>query len=284
MAQSLDEWIKSAAMEDIILWKPPNSTGDSPITETAAQQVGFWTWIVERYTQTYLDQWSLESLKLEYLFLQGKFSPDLPAEFLSERVLARADVTSALADMTILSDSVTEPSTMASFTEQALALLADGQRNAAAALFDAVRTLKPGDQSAHNNYAFCILIDDPRRARAIFKEVLANGMRSPAVCWCNLALAESLLGNADEALQACDEAYAMTNEKNRGYLWSREGDDWSVTLTNLLPWIARLGVELEQSLGRSDDLWAGRLARLTLFESQAISSDLSSGEKDEADL
>ena len=194
-------------------------------------------------------------------------------------MLVRTDVTSALADMTILSNSVTEPSTMASFIEQALVLLADGQRNAAAALFDAVRTLKPGDQTAHNNYAFCILIDDPSRARTIFKEALDNGMRSPAICWSNLALAESLLGNADEAIQACDEAYAMANEKSRGYLWSRDGDGWSVTLTNLLPWIARLGVELVRSWGRSDDLWANKLARLTLFESQAISSDLSSEAK-----
>jgi len=54
----------------------------------------------------------------------------------------------------MVTDDVIDPAMMGSFTEQALALLRDGQRTAAAALFNTARMLKPKDRDAENNYAW----------------------------------------------------------------------------------------------------------------------------------
>jgi Tfp pilus assembly protein PilF len=198
--------------------------------------------------------------------------------------VTREEVTIALADRALVKDDVVDPSTMNSFTEQAIALLDDGQRNAAAALFDAARTLKPADIAAQNNYAFCILIDKPEQARSLLAGALSRGAQDPAVTLCNLALAESLLGHTDQALAACEQAYGAADDGMTAYLWRREDENWNVEHTKARPWAARLGVELEKSGEVSPGTWAERLERLILLESQAISSDPSSAETGEADL
>jgi hypothetical protein len=163
-------------------------------------------------------------------------------------------------------------------------LLEDGQRNAAAALFDAARTLKPTDMTVQNNFAFCILVDKPGQARELLADVLARGARAPAVTLCNLALAESLLGHADAALKACAEGYGEADDSQTAYLWIRDDEDWAVDFTKLRPWAIRLGVELEQSVGAPGRIWAERLERLILLEPRSASSDPSSTRTGEEDL
>jgi hypothetical protein len=123
-----------------------------------------WTWVVERFTQTYLEKWSIASIKKEYAFIQGSWNPDLPIELLTERIVTREEAAIALADRALVGDDVIDPAIMNALTEQAIALLEDGQRNAAAALFDGARMLKPADTLAQNNYAFCIVVDQPEQA------------------------------------------------------------------------------------------------------------------------
>jgi Tfp pilus assembly protein PilF len=173
---------------------------------------------------------------------------------------------------------------MNSFTDQALALLADGQRTTAAALFDAARKLKPADMAAQNNYAFCILPDKPEQALELFTDALSRDVPHPIVTWCNLALAESLIGHPDAALKACEQAYAITTgDPKTAHLWKRQDDDWAVELTNPRAWVIRFGAELEQSAGTLD-VWAERVGRLSLGEMQGPSEDPSSAETGGADL
>lgn len=293
IAQRLDAWLESAPLEDLLMWKPPHSHPEPPLNGPV-NDAELWTWIVERFTQTYLDRWSLTSLKREYTFVQGSWRPDFATEILAERAVTREEVATALADRALVSDDVIDPSTMSSFTDQALALLEDGQRNAAAALFDAARTLKPADMVAQNNYAFCILVDKPDQARSLFKDALARGVLYPAVTLQavtlhavtlgNLALAESLLRHTEAALEACDQAYEAADDGKAAYLWRRGEEDWGVSYTKIRPWAVRLGVELEQSEGATGGIWAERLKGLILLEPQAPSLDPSSTKTDEEDL
>lgn len=286
-AQRLDAWIASASIKDLLLWIPPldsqtQSLGAAPV----AEEVELWRWIVERFTRTYLEKWSLASLKREYSFTEGSWIPDFPAMLLEERALAREEIAIALADRAMVSDDEIDPSTMDSFTDQALILLADGQRVAAAALFDAARRLKPADMSAQNNYAFCILIDKPDQARELFIDVLTRGASDPPVTRCNLALAESLLGQTDAALHACEQAYEAADDKGArqtAYLWQRRDDEWVVERTNPRSWAVRLGAELEQA-AETSAVWAERINGLNLTENQGTSADPSSTKTGEEDL
>jgi tetratricopeptide (TPR) repeat protein len=281
ISQHLDIWIESAPIEDLLLWVPPSMPIESIVRSSTVQDVEVWTWVVERFTQTYLERWSLSSLKREYSFIRGSWSPEFPVELLADRIVTREAVTAALADRALLRDDVVDPSTMNSFTEQAVALLADGQRATAAALFDAARALKPQDLTAQNNYAFCILIDRPQEARDLLTDVLARGIDEKTVAWCNIALAESLLGNNSLALDACEKAYEAADGDRKAFLWQQRDGDWVVEETKPRLWIVHMGAELEQSPDVSGGTWAGRLS---LLETPETSSDPSSVETSGEDL
>jgi len=279
----LNVWIESASIEDLLLWRPPQENAKSSKPGPTDAETEPWQWIVERFTETYLSDWSLASLKREYSFVQGSWIPDFPTMLLTERTLTREEIATALADRAMVSKDVIDPYTMKALTDQALVLLDDGQRAAAAALFDAARTLKPLDLQAQNNYAFCILPDKPDQARTLLKDLLFRGVPKLPITWCNLALAESLLGQRDEALEACQQAYDAEAIPGKAYLWKRRGDEWVVDRVDPRSWTIRFGAQLEQSAGTTG-AWAERLKSLTLSEPQETSADPSSIETDGEDL
>jgi Tfp pilus assembly protein PilF len=240
--------------------------------------------MVDRFTQTYLDRWQLTSLKQEYAFVQGSRQCEFSTEVMSERIVGREEVATALADRAMVSVDVIDPAIMQSFIEQAFALLRDGQRTAAAALFNSARMLKPKDSDAKNNYAFCVLIDKPYEAKGLLTEVLESpGRTDSSVTWCNLALAEFLVGNLDAALMACEQAYE-DGSRFESILWVRRGREWEVEFVMPRVWATHFGAELERSKESSEDVWLQRLASLTALESRATSSDPSSTGTSEADL
>jgi hypothetical protein len=241
-----------------------------------------WQWIVERFTKTYLKDWSLAALKREYSFVQGSWVPDFSTMLLTERTVTREEVATALADRAMVSDDEIDPSTINAFVDQALVLLADGQRTTAAAIFEAARAIKPADINAQNNYAFCILLDKPDQARTLFRDLLARGVSSPSVTWCNLALAESLLEHNDAALEACEQAYVVADDL-RAHLWHRRDHDWVVRLVSPRSWAIHFGAQVEQATGTAG-AWTERLESLNLAKFQVTSADPSSTKTDEEDL
>ncbi|MEU6713772.1 tetratricopeptide repeat protein [Nonomuraea sp. NPDC046802] len=280
-SRKFDFWIESASLEDIILWKPPNESPDE-LSTTSSDDVEIWTWIVHRFTQTYLDSWSLVSLKREYQFVRGLWHPSFAEELLRERVIAREDVATALADRATRSEDVIDPAVLRALTQQAAALLDEGQRTAAAALFDSARMLNPADIVAQNNYAYCILVDKPEVALPLLRDALNRGIERPAVTLCNIAFAESLLGNNEAALEACQQAYESSPERDLTYLWKRGDEDWISIQTSIRPWVIEFAAELERSVGAFGK-WDERLKRLRLTQLEAPSSGPSSIEKDEGD-
>lgn len=284
VAQRIDDWIATASIEDVLLWKPPSPKMDPRAGELTNDEVEIWAWVIERFTQTYLDQWSLESLKREYSFVQGSWEPDLSTQMLSLRIITREKIATALADRAMVSADLVDPSTMNMFTEQAIDLLAGGQRNAAAALFSAARMLKPADIVAQNNYAFCVLLDKPDEAIELFKECLERGLSQSATTWCNLSLAEYLTTHTVAAMEACQKAYSLAEDSEYAYLWKQSGTDWTAEYINVKSWSVHFGAKLERVLGGVGNIWAERLASLTLLESRAVSEDPSSTETGGEDL
>jgi tetratricopeptide (TPR) repeat protein len=283
VAQHLDVWISTASIEDILMWRPlsPDSAPTAP--RGSEEEIEIWKWVVDRFTQTYLDRWPHGSLKREYAFVKGSWRPDFSTEMLAERVVMRDEVATALADRAVVSDDVIDPALMHSFVEQALALLRDGQRTAAATLFNAARMLKPKDVEVQNNYAFCILIDKPEEAKGLLEDVIKRGgTMDPAVSWCNLALAELLLGDTVAALKACEQAYESSS-RIESYLWVRYDEGWAVKTVQPMVWAIRFGAELSHSAEAADNIWMKRLEDLTHLGGQGASADPSSTERDGED-
>ena len=77
-----------------------------------------WTWLVDRFTKTYLDKWSLSSLKREYAFVKGSWRPEFSTEVLGERIVAREEIATALADRAMMGRDEIDPAMMNSFVEQ----------------------------------------------------------------------------------------------------------------------------------------------------------------------
>ena len=77
-ARRLDGWLESASLDDLLRWRLPDQ-GLVPLpTEFANEDVELWTWVVEKFTQTYLKDWSLTSLQCEYRFVQACGVPISP--------------------------------------------------------------------------------------------------------------------------------------------------------------------------------------------------------------
>jgi tetratricopeptide (TPR) repeat protein len=280
----MNAWIATASIDDVLMWRPPSLDADPVYTQANEEDIEIWTWVVDRFTQTYLDRWSLSSLKREYTFVQGSWQPDFPTEIMTERVVGREKVATALADRAIVGSDELDPSVFNSFIEQALALLRDDQRAAAAALFSAARMLKPKDLDVQNNYAFCILIDKPEEAKDLLVDVLERGGRGDlAISWYNLAVAEFLLGRPDDALEACERAYEGTSPR-KAYLWMHKNGEWAVEMVTPRASAAHLGAEIERSTAVPAGKWAEKLRGLTPLGERAASSGPSSEGTDEEDL
>jgi hypothetical protein len=229
VARRLDAWLASATLEEILHWVPPSASQRPPASRPQSE-IERWSWIVERFTKTYLDRWSLASLKHEYLHSTGEGDPVIPPEVLAERIVPLNAVAGHIAALAVRRDSEVDQAVLAALTEQAVELLGDGQRRAAAALFDGARTLSPGDVTATNNYAFCIMVDRPGEARELLGQALDQGISPRSVTLCNMALAEHLLGDDSSAMTYCQQVLEASPDGVRpAYLWSRTPDgDWLV--------------------------------------------------------
>lgn len=283
-ARRLNTWLESAELDAILRWKRPESRVEPSPVASSREDVELWTWVVERFTETYLQSWSISSLQCEYRYLRGEWLPDIPEDVLVDRTETQERVAAAIADRTVGRDDVTDPATMNSLVYQSLSLIEQGQRSEAAALWDAARRLRPNDPRALQNFGFCITVDEPARARSVFEDVLARGFQRPEIPLCNLALAESLIGDTDVALGICERAYVAADKQSSAPLWVREGNgDWRAHEIEPRRWVIQLGAEIEESLGRTSGVWAERLRRLRFPEFTVPSANPSAAGTDEGD-
>lgn len=183
--------------------------------------------------------------------LRGRAEVVVGQGVLLERVLPLERVAQAIADASIDRRSDSDPQVLSALIEQAVELLQEGERTAAAALFEAARAFSPDDPVIRNNYAFCILLDRPAEAKSILNEALDSGVSSPEVTLCNLMLAHHLLGDNAAALEIAANAYTATDgPPTRAYLWDLGADDqWVVGHLSPREWIVRTAMRIEGQLG-----------------------------------
>ena len=192
-------WALTASLEDLLEWVPPDppylrEPPSIPVTEAEKDGV----WVFDRFTATYLADWSSPSLRKEWLYLHGQY----PAPCLSLEMRVRQIPQDKLAAE--MADRFSRPKRAHhlanSMVTPAVDFLEEGRRVEAAALFEAAVRIDPNDPDALNNLGFCLLPDRPKRALELFDKAIETGFRDIDVTNANRMLALVILGRWTSAL------------------------------------------------------------------------------------
>lgn len=252
----IERWLQQTSLENVVSWTATDHVMDGRDSDDGQAR-----WMIDRFAETYLRDWAETSLQHEYRYLRGKLPAPVAVDEMLRRHLSMAEVDRELARRAVESSR----SRLDEISRQAIALLGEGRRPEAAALFDAARILEPQDAEAHNNYGFCLTPDDPAAALRALARAEELDTSSKALNLLNQSVALRLLGRSTEALDCAERAHAEAEGSgDAAWLWINpaSADGASIENLDLLPYIRRLGQELAEGLGDDEQLrqWRTRLA------------------------
>jgi hypothetical protein len=213
-------WAGTASVDDLINWLPPAiddflayDLGRESALRAESRRQG---WVVDRFTQTYLNTWDIDSLKLEWQYQRSAEEPRCPPREMAGRSVDSNDLARALAEATTRPVS----DTLRVLLPAAVRLLHEGHRGAAAAMFDAARHEQWDNAEFHNNFGFCLLPDDPAGALEALELASKMGYRG-TVNVCNRVLALFHVGRHAAALEVAERAVDGWKDLDTvpSYLW-----------------------------------------------------------------
>jgi hypothetical protein len=218
-------WVAAAPLEDVLSLEPPTAsvfgTFDRPAEDNDAVVS---RWIADRFSATYPDTWATSSLHLEWQYLHARRIAPCPGETMKERIVDAAALARTIAERTTAAGDQEMRTTL--LVRPAVEYLHAGNCGAAAALFDAARTINPRDAQAHNNYGFCMIPLDPDRALVAFEIAEKLAERSELVPLANRLFVYALTGRNASALALLEDRIDSWAEyRDQGaYLWSFDTD------------------------------------------------------------
>ncbi len=259
----LDSWLMHAPLTDIIEWRRGDVEIDyAPENNVQVEKENIW--LVDRYTETYMNMWSQTSVVMEYQYLQGNSRPYLPTDQLRLRSINHETVNAELARRAV--EHGPSAGYMDTMQRQAVEYLEDGRRDAAAGIFEAARILEPHNGQAHNNYGFCLLPDHPLDALKALRQ--AEKLQGPNIVnSINQAVGNWLLGEYDDALQVANDAYARgRGDEDKAYLWDYfdAERELGVTVFDVMDYLCRFGLKLAKQTQDSEaiKIWMARVSDL----------------------
>lgn len=252
-------WAGTAPVDDLIDWRAPKAEDflsfDLERKYVRRAAVRRQRWMIDRFTQTYLNDWNLDSLKLEWRYQQAAEGPPCPQREMARRSIDSNQLAYALAE------AMTSPVSdkQRSLTTVAARLLHEGQFGAAAAMFDAARHERWEDAELHNNFGFCLLPEDPEGALEALELANRLGLRR-TVNACNRILALFLIGRHAAALEVAEHAIDRWKDLDRdlaAYLWDFKSPEPKLLDRQCARcYIVRLGVHVADASG--NELTAAR--------------------------
>jgi hypothetical protein len=251
-------WAGVAPVDDLVSLRPPTmedflayEIAREPEMRAAGRRQ---RWVIDRFTETYLQHWSKESLMLEWRFQHATEEPPCPPREMAARVVDANDLAHALAEAAANPASGTPRGLQSAAVE----LLREGRSGAAAAVLGAALRTQWENAELHNDLGFCLLPDDP--AEALKELETASRLGFPrTVNVCNRILALFMTGSYAAALEVADRAVEGWKDLDRdlSYLW-----DFRSPEPRLLPrecprcHILKLAVHVADASG--DELAAAR--------------------------
>jgi hypothetical protein len=262
----ITSWMLSLTTDRLIDWAVP-STSEYQQTPRATEITGGDSqWLFERFTKTDLASWSTESLHREWEYVHGSCQPPCtPAQMRSRRI-AVDELARAIADRATRLQATGAPNLLASkYTGVAADLLRKGERESAAAIFDAECTLSPRSAEALNNRGFCRLPDDPEMALKDLEKAHECGYNNPLLGYANRVLAMHRLGRNAIALGLADRAWAESQATSNAYVWDfRDPEPTLIETQNLRLYLSDMAVFIATAAGdeRAAEMWQARRTSL----------------------
>lgn len=231
----LRQWILAAPIEDVIEWEPPSSWSFDKGAEISEDERHVAVWMVDRFTETYVENWRWSSLKYEWAYLHGELVAPCAPHDMRVHSLTEEKLSRRIADVAVQRDgSMSQaPATRAGeLTPFASKLLNDGRFVEAAAIFEAFVTANPHDAEALNNWAFCLMPKEPLRALTLFERAEAAGYGNELVLGGNRLLCLYRLERYTSALELAGRLLPTLRTwpaSSNAYMWriddTRTGED-----------------------------------------------------------
>lgn len=223
-------WFMNAPTDALLDRRAPTATDLAESVHSGVPDTGVlseYRWIVERFSTTRLAEWSTSSLHLELLWLRGGRASACRSELMADREVDPLELSVEIAKRAVAPDEtptfVPVHSLAVQMQAKARALLGDGQRTAAAALFEFAVSQAPSDPQAHNNLGFCLLPDEPQKALGHLRQAAELGYQPLAVNVHNQVTCLLTLGQPHEALTVAEGLWPLLGGEADfgGVLWAQ---------------------------------------------------------------
>ena len=269
-------WVRTAIREDLIAWRAPSDPGAvltlGTIESVAKEDRQTYRWLVDRFMKTYLDEWALQSLYLEWRYLHAELVAPCSSTEMRQRRIADADLSKAIASRVaaVHKDRRDESSddelpetpglSIGQLVNAAVEFLEAGRRSAAAALFEAAKRDNPDSADVRNNYGFCILPDDPEGGLQEIRAAEALGFTPRSVNLANRMYGLFLLRRYASALEAAERVFQEDDHSAWLWDWRKDPANTTILRVNARPYAVQFALDIAQATGDSSqaNLWAGR--------------------------
>jgi tetratricopeptide (TPR) repeat protein len=224
-------WLHSAPVDDLLEHRLGQSADQlrARVADIPRRRDVDTVWLVERFTETFVDRWQSTSWRQEYRYLHLERKGCCLPGVMRERVVDEQQIAGYLAEIGCRhidghEDTSDRPISVAEFTSIALGAISRGNRSEAAAIYRSIGLVRPDDGTVANNLGFCLLPDDPQEARHCFERALAlpHPDSPEAMMHLNLALAQYLCGDIDAAAKSLEDARSAPQEACLAHLWDLE--------------------------------------------------------------
>lgn len=226
-------WNSSLSIEELAAWKSPDPSivRDTP-SGYSAELRDKGLWIFDRFTVTYLHEWHMSSLELEWAYLHSDLRGCCVSDQMKLRRTNEHEVARLIADKVVQNrrknGTGQDGVKIEYFGPVALSYLSEGNYKEAISIYETLDRLTPNDASVLNNLGFCLIPMDPARAVLMLeKSIRVSGKTSP-MTGANLMFALYSVGRHKDALEVAGQIERFTDDA--AILWMRDKDG-SLVLT-----------------------------------------------------
>jgi hypothetical protein len=218
--ESVSNYLVQCDVEELIDWQPPTA----PVNLTSNWEPSDKAiWVTDRFTNAYLQEWAMPSLRLEWKWLHGEETAPCASREMQCRAIDSARLAEEIASRVTKDSDQGMPGVREAehLIAPTLKMLQDGKRREAAAVFEALVRATPRNAVARNNRGFCLLIDDPRDALVELERANDFGFPSRSLNVANRMFALHRLGRVATALELAEEFYDDPSYSDDSvFLWS----------------------------------------------------------------
>lgn len=226
-------WILFASLEDLVDHRVRESADE--LTRHSKGQLPprdhDSVWLVERFTSTYVENWSPKSLRREWRYIHSQHAGPCAPAHMRERVVALRPIAVLLAEIGSRHIEGHETETghapaglikVDQFLPLAVDALRRGDRAEATSIYRTVYAIRSDDREVANNLGFCLLPDSPSEAAEYFEQSIKMASAPgplAAMTQLNLALARLITGDIEAASQSLRSARENRMADFSGYMW-----------------------------------------------------------------